>query len=201
MYGFSATNCFVLSSIDSMPGDDREAQVLEFVLRVARRVVDDAVDVALGVQLERRQAHVLRALLPRQIQPPGDVREALRLDGAEHAVAHRQDQVAGRERYRAAGIAQTEHDADVRHVDVAHLRDQPRDAVRLIRLVGGFFGVRAGGVHQADDRDVALRALADELRGGQVMLGTPHAVAHERSCAMNATVRLSPSKSISTIAE
>ena len=69
-------------------GDDGQAEVLEGPL-LARTVVDDAVDVALAVQLERRQADALRALLPGQVQPTRDAGEALGLDRAEDAVAHR----------------------------------------------------------------------------------------------------------------
>ena len=158
------------------PGDDREAEVLELGAVLPGRVVDDTVDVPLRVQFARREAHVLGALLPGEVEPPRDAGEALRLDGAEHPVPHRQDHVARGQRDGAAGVAEPEHDAKVRHRDVRHLGDEARDAVRLVVAVRLRFRVRARRVHEAHDRQGALGELRDALRGGEVMLGTPDAV-------------------------
>ena len=72
-------------------GHDGQTEVLHVL---AGREVDHRVDVALPLELERRQAHLFRALLPREIQPPRDAGEPFRLDGAENAVAQREDEVA-----------------------------------------------------------------------------------------------------------
>ena len=158
-------------------GDDGEPQALDAgVIVLKGRVVDDAIDVALFQELHRRQAHDLRALLPRQVHASGDAGEPLRLDGAEHAIAHGKDHVAGGEWNGAAGIPQAEHDAEVRHVGVGHFGDQPRDAVRLIAAVGVRAGVGAGRVHEAHDGNGASRTLLDALRRGGVMRRPPNAV-------------------------
>ena len=103
---------------------------------------------------------------------------AFGLNRTEHAVAHRHDQVAGRERDRTARVAQTVDDAQVRHVGVGHLGDQPGNAVRLIVLVGNFVAGCTRRVHQADDGQRAVGILFNALRGLQVVLGHPLAAAH-----------------------
>ncbi len=156
---------------------DGEAQILEPGSRLSRGIIDHAVDVALRVELERREAYVLGAFLPRQVQTPRDIGEPFGLNRAENAIAHRQNHVAGRQRNGAAGVAEPEDDAHVRHVDVAHLRNQPRNAVRLVVAVGLLLGISTGGVHQGDDRQRALRIHGYPTRSSEMMLRAPDAVA------------------------
>ena len=47
--------------------DDGRAQVFNFLRRIRRAVIDDGVNIALGMQLRRRDTHVLCAFLPREI--------------------------------------------------------------------------------------------------------------------------------------
>ena len=156
-------------------GNDGLAQIAE-LLRLVRRIIDHAVDVAGHAQLEGRQADILGAFLPGQIEPLGDAGQTLRLDGAEHPVPHRQQQVAGRQGNGAAGIAEAVDQADAGHIQVAGFGDQPGNAVRLIAAVGVFAGIRAGRVHEGDDGDAAAGAFRQIPGRAQVVLRPPDAI-------------------------
>ena len=156
---------------------DGRTQVGQLV-RLRRRVVDHAVDVPLHEQLERRQPYVLGALLPRQVQAPGDVGQRRRLDGAEHPVGDRQDHVAGGQGNGPAGIAEAVDDADIGHIDVARLGDEPGDAVRLVAAVGVLTGVGTGRVHEGHDGEALLGRTLQETRRVKMMLGPPNTVLH-----------------------
>ena len=172
-------------------GDDGEAQVLERV-RLARTVVDDAVDVALVIQLERRQSDLLGALLPGQVEPARDAGETLRLDRAEDAVAYRQQEVARRQGNGPARVTEAEDDADVRHLHASHLGNQPGDAVRLVVAIRLRLGVRAGRIHESDDGHGAIGGLRHPVGRGDVVFGSPDTVVdrtvlgYERDRALHA---------------
>ena len=69
-------------------GADGPFEVLDCSIPPERRVVDDAVKVALLVELVGRHADRFGALLPREVVLPNDVRQAARLDRVEHPVDH-----------------------------------------------------------------------------------------------------------------
>ena len=164
----------ILDLLDA--GDDGSPEIVQRLGVLARSVVDHAVDIALHEQFVRRQADVLGALLPRQTQASCNVCQALRLNGAEHPIAQRQDHIARRQWNSTAGVPQAEDDPQIGHIDVAHLGDQTGNAVGLVMGVGQFFGIRPRRIHQADNRNGAHRALLDDLSGGEMMLGHPDAV-------------------------
>ena len=168
--------CAVFDGLQT--GDDREAQIVQARIGLRRRVVDHAIDVALLVQLNGRYANLLRALLPGQVVAPRDVGKSFRLNGAEYAVLHRQNQIRRCQWNRAARIANAENNADVWHIDVTHLRDQSRNRVRLIVLVSNFASVCARGIHETDNRQRTLGKFFDTLRCRVVLRWSPHAVAH-----------------------
>ena len=158
-------------------GNDGRSQVGQLG-RLRRRVVNHAVNVALHEQLEGRQSDVFGALLPRQVQAPGNVGQRRRLNGAEHPVGDRQDHVAGGQRNGAAGVAKAVDDADVGHIDVARLRNEPGDAVRLVVAVGLLPGVSAGRVHEGHDGQALLGRTLQETRRVEMMRRSPCAVLH-----------------------
>ena len=148
------------------------------VATLAGNEVDDAVEIALLVELVGRDADRLRALFPGQVVAAHDVRQAARLDRVEHAVPHRQQDIRRGERNRTAGVAVAEHDADGRRVKLCHLGDQPRDRVGLVAAVRLLAGVRPGCVHQGNHGQSPAGEGTDHLDREFVVLRHPHAVLH-----------------------
>ena len=156
-------------------GDDSLLKVVDLL---AGRVVDHGVDIALALEFHGRQTHLLGALLPRQVQAPSDACQTLGLNGAENAVAHRQDEIAGCQRNSTAGIAKAVDDAQVGNIGIGHFGDEPRDAVRLVVLVRHFVASRTGRIHQADDRQGSVGELFDACCRFQVVFRLPLAAAN-----------------------
>jgi len=154
---------------------DRRHQVGRRVL-LAGHEVDDRVDVALLVELVRRHADVLGALLPGQLVLAGNAGQTPGMNGVEDAVAYAEEDVGGRQRYGTAGVTIADDDADDGNVDLRELGDQPGDGVGLVVLVGLGAGIGAGGVHEGHDGHGQARELADDVHRAQVVLGHPHAV-------------------------
>lgn len=77
-------------------GEDGALEVDQFGA-LAGDEVDDAVDVALLVELIGRDADELGALLPGEVVLAGDAGEALGLDGVEDAIADGEEDVDGGE--------------------------------------------------------------------------------------------------------
>ena len=154
--------------------DDDAAQVVYLVL-LARVIVDDAVYVALGIELKGGHADELGALLPGEVVAAHQVSQPLGVDGVEDAGLQGQQEVAGGQRYGAAGVALADDDAEGGHIHIAELGNQAGDGVGLVGGIGFLVGVGAGGVHHADDGQAADGVLAGLPGGGAVVRRAPDA--------------------------
>ena len=125
------------------------------IRRFIRCVINDAVDVSLMAEFARRHADHPCALLPRQPLLARDAGQSARLDRVEAPVSHAQENIGGCQRNRSSRVAVSYHDRHHRHIDLRHLRNEIRDAVRLVAAVGLLARVRSRRVDERDDREFA----------------------------------------------
>ena len=83
----------VLNEFDA--GNDGRSELLQLRVVFPGNVINDAVNIALGVKIVGRHPHELRALLPGKIVLPSNVRQALRLNGVKDGIADGQDEIGG----------------------------------------------------------------------------------------------------------